>query len=355
MLHAVIMAGGAGTRFWPLSRIALPKQLLKFGRSNTLLQEAIDRLAPAVVTENITVITNQQLVDSVSQQLPQLSMEAVIGEPTKRDTAPCIALASALIARQDPDATIIVMPSDHIISPVDEFQKALLDAQHLVDQNPSSLITFGITPTRPAETYGYIQAGNPFSSTSFDVQGFKEKPDAKTANQYLQQGGYYWNSGIFVWKAQTILNALKATRPDIMEHIDTIVGKHGQPDFDEVFKREFVAIKGTSIDYAVMEHYRPILMIEAPFQWDDIGSWQALSRLFPTDENNNTILSEHIGVETTGSIIHSSVNHLIATIGVNDLIIVHTSDATLVANKHDEESVRKLTDLLNDNGAQTYL
>ena len=355
MLHAVIMAGGAGTRFWPLSRIALPKQLLNFGRSNTLLQEAIDRLVPAVVTENITVITNQQLVDSVRQQLPQLSMEAVIGEPTKRDTAPCIALASALIAKQDPDATIIVMPSDHIITPVDEFQKALLDAQHLVDQNPSSLITFGITPTRPAETYGYIQAGNPFSSTSFDVQGFTEKPDAQTANQYLQQGGYYWNSGIFVWKAQTILNALKATRPDIIEHIDTIVGKHGQPDFDEVFEREFVAIKGTSIDYAVMENYKPILMIEAPFQWDDIGSWQALSRLFPTDENNNTILSEHIGVETTGSIIHSSSNHLIATVGVNDLIIVHTSDATLVANKHDEESVRKLTDLLNDNGAQTYL
>ena len=355
MLHAVIMAGGAGTRFWPLSRIALPKQLLNFGRSNTLLQEAIDRLTPAVATENITVITNQQLVDSVRQQLPQLSMEAVIGEPAKRDTAPCIALASALIAKQDPDATIIVMPSDHIITPVDEFQRALLDAQQLVDQNPSSLITFGITPTRPAETYGYIQAGNPFSSTSFDVVGFKEKPDAQTANQYLQQGGYYWNSGIFVWKAQTILNALKATRPDILEHIDTIVGKHGQPDFDEVFEREFVAIKGTSIDYAVMEHYKPILMIEALFQWDDIGSWQALSRLFPTDDNNNTILSEHISVETTGSIIHSSANHLIATIGVKDLIIVHTSDATLVANKHDEESVRKLTDLLNENGAQTYL
>ena len=150
MLHAVIMAGGAGTRFWPLSRIALPKQLLNFGRSNTLLQEAIDRLTPAVATENITVITNQQLVDSVRQQLPQLSMEAVIGEPAKRDTAPCIALASALIAKQDPDATIIVMPSDHIITPVDEFQRALLDAQQLVDQNPSSLITFGITPTRPA-------------------------------------------------------------------------------------------------------------------------------------------------------------------------------------------------------------
>lgn len=355
MLHAVIMAGGAGTRFWPLSRIALPKQLLHFGRGSTLLQEAVDRLAPTIVTENITVITNQQLVDSVKQQLPQLPIGAIIGEPAKRDTAPCIALASALIARQDPDATIIVMPSDHIITPANKFQKALRDAQKLVEQNPSSLVTFGITPTRPAETYGYIQIGKQFSSTSFEVHKFKEKPDAQTANQYLQEGGYYWNSGIFVWKAQAILNALRATRSDIMEHIDAIVEKHGQSDFDEVLEREFIAIKGTSIDYAVMEHYKPILMIDAPFQWDDIGSWQALSRLFPTDENNNTILSKHIGVETTGSIIHSSSNHLIATVGVNDLIIVHTSDATLVANKHDEESVRQLTDLLNDNGDQTYL
>ena len=355
MLHAVIMAGGAGTRFWPLSRIALPKQLLSFGREHTLLQAAVNRLAPTVSCEHISIITNQRLVDSIQQQLPQFRANAIIGEPAKKDTAPCIALAAALIAAEDDDATMIVMPSDHIIQPVEAFQHALSTAIELVEQNPKRLITFGVTPDRPAETYGYIQTDNELSAGIFDVRQFKEKPVAEVANQYLQDGGYYWNSGIFVWKAQTILNAISATRPDILERINVIIESRHQRDFQEIFAREFTAIEGTSIDYAVMEHYEPVLMIEAPFQWDDIGSWQALSRMFPTDENNNTILSRHIGVQTSGSIIQSSSDHLIATIGLKDLIIVHTDDATLVANKYDEESVRKLTEILQSSGNEAYL
>ena len=355
MLHAVIMAGGAGTRFWPLSRIALPKQLLSFGREHTLLQEAVNRLAPAVSSERISVITNQRLVESIQQQLPQFRANAIIGEPAKKDTAPCIALAAALIAAEDDDATMIVMPSDHIIQPVEAFQHALSTAVELVKENPTRLITFGVTPDRPAETYGYIQTANELSTGIFEVQQFKEKPVAEVAHQYLQDGRYFWNSGIFVWRAQTILNALSATRPDILEHINKIVESRHQHNFQEIFTREFTAIKGISIDYAVMEHYKPVLMVKAPFQWDDIGSWQALSRMFPTDENNNTILSRHVGFKTSGSIIQSSSDHLIATIGLKDVIIVHTDDATLVANKHDEESVRRLTEILESSGHEVHL
>lgn len=355
MIHAVVMAGGAGTRFWPLSRMAIPKQLLSFGGDRSLIQQAIDRLDSLVPVDNISVITNQSLVSAIEDQLPALSSKSIIGEPAKRDTAPCIGLAAGLIAAEDPDATMIVMPSDHIIQPVEAFHEAVTKAHKLVEQDPSRLITFGITPDRPAESYGYIQRGKSVNSDVFRVEQFKEKPVIDTAKQYLAEGGYYWNSGIFVWKARAILEALEQYQPDMILRINRIVQRRGEADFHDVIEREFTAIEGISIDYAVMEHHANVLVIEAPFEWDDIGSWQALSRLFPTDANNNTVVGKHVGIQTTNSIIQSSKDHLIATIGVSDLIIVHTEDATLVANKQEEESVRKLVRLLESKQDSLHL
>ena len=355
MIHAVVMAGGAGTRFWPLSRMAIPKQLLSFGGDRSLIQQAIDRLDSLVPVDNISVITNQSLVSAIEDQLPALSSKSIIGEPAKRDTAPCIGLAAGLIAAEDPDATMIVMPSDHIIQPVEAFHEAVTKAHNLVEQDPSRLITFGITPNRPAETYGYIQRGESVNSDVFRVEQFKEKPVIDTAKQYLDEGGYYWNSGIFVWKARAILEALEQYQPDMILHINRIVQRRGEADFHDVIEQEFTAIEGISIDYAVMEHHANVLVIEAPFEWDDIGSWQALSRLFPTDANNNTVVGKHAGIQTTNSIIQSSKDHLVATIGVSDLIIVHTEDATLVANKQEEESVRKLVRLLESKQDSLHL
>ena len=355
MIHAVVMAGGAGTRFWPLSRMAIPKQLLSFGGDRSLIQQAIDRLDSLVPVDNISVITNQSLVSAIEDQLPALSSKSIIGEPAKRDTAPCIGLAAGLIAAEDPDATMIVMPSDHIIQPVEAFHEAVTKAHNLVEQDPSRLITFGITPNRPAETYGYIQRGESVNSDVFRVEQFKEKPVVDTAKRYLDEGGYYWNSGIFVWKARAILEALEQYQPDMILHINRIVQRRGEADFHDVIEQEFTAIEGISIDYAVMEHHANVLVIEAPFEWDDIGSWQALSRLFPTDANNNTVVGKHVGIQTTNSIIQSSKDHLVATIGVSDLIIVHTEDATLVANKQEEESVRKLVRLLESKQDRLHL
>ena len=355
MLHAVVMAGGAGTRFWPLSRMAIPKQLLSFGGDRSLIQQAIDRLDSLVPVDNISIITNQSLVSAIEDQLPALSRNSIIGEPAKRDTAPCIGLAAGLIAAEDPDATMIVMPSDHIIQPVEAFHEAVTKAHNLVEQDPSRLITFGITPNRPAETYGYIQRGESVNSDVFRVEQFKEKPVVDTAKRYLDEGGYYWNSGIFVWKARAILEALEQYQPDMILHINRIVQRRGEADFHDVIEQEFTAIEGISIDYAVMEHHANVLVIEAPFEWDDIGSWQALSRLFPTDANNNTVVGKHVGIQTTNSIIQSSKDHLVATIGVSDLIVVHTEDATLVANKQEEESVRKLVRLLESKQDSLHL
>ena len=355
MLHAVIMAGGAGTRFWPLSRIVLPKQLLSFGSEHSLLQQAVARLAPVVATSNISVITNQALVAAITAQLPTLNPTAIIGEPAKRDTAPCIGLAAALIAAEDPSAIMLVMPSDHIIEPVQEFQTALQQAVDIVEEDCSRLVTFGIHPDRPADTYGYIQRGDALQNGVYQVKEFKEKPTRETATQYLQQGEYYWNAGIFVWKASTILAALQQSQPEMMSRIEKIVARREDTDFQQVFETEFSAIDGISIDYAVLENYDNVVVVEAPFQWDDIGSWQALARLFPADENNNTVLGKHLGIETSGSIIQSTDHHLVATVGVRNLIIIHTEDATLVANKQDEESVRQLVRLLESSNESSHL
>ena len=260
-----------------------------------------------------------------------------------------------MIAAEDPDAIMIVMPSDHIIQRIELFHEAVTKAHKLLEQEPSRLITFGITPDRPAETYGYIQRGESVGSGVFMVEQFKEKPAVDTAKQYLNKGGYYWNSGIFVWKARTILEALEQHQPDMVQHINRIVQRHGEADFDDILRQEFTAIEAISIDYAVMENHSNVLVIEAPFDWDDIGSWQALSRLFPTDANNNTVVGKHAGIQTTNSIIQSSKDHLVATIGVSDLIIVHTEDATLVANKQEEESVRKLVRLLESKQDSLHL
>jgi mannose-1-phosphate guanylyltransferase len=359
MLHAVIMAGGAGTRFWPESRANSPKQLLALSSDRTMLQMTAGRLAGLVPPERTLVVTNRRLVTASREQLPELPASAVLGEPCKRDTAPCIGLAALVIARTDLDATLAVMPADHVISPTDSFQQALKGAAELVAQKPGRIVTFGIRPTFPAETFGYIERGaslsTPGALKAYQVARFREKPDAATAAEYLASAKFYWNSGIFVWKASTVLAALEEHQPEMYRHLQAIGAAYGKANFDEVFEREFTAIRGVSIDYAVMEHAKEIVVIEAPFAWDDVGSWQSLARLRGTDEHGNTIIGKHLGVNTSGSIVRSSQEHLVVTLGLKDCLVVHTADATLVANKHDEEAIRQVVKLLEERNWQEYL
>ncbi len=361
MLYAVIMAGGAGTRFWPASRAALPKQLLALAGERTMLQETWDRLQGLTPVERILVVTNRALTSRVAQQLPDLPAAAILGEPCKRDTGPCTGLAAAWIARRDPDATLLMLPADHVIRQQAAFRTAVEHAVGLVYADPTRIVTFGIRPDYAAESFGYIQRGAPLPGGSpdlptFHARSFREKPTAEVARDYLANGDYYWNSGIFVWKAATILDALASREPEMFTHLERIAAAADSDRFPQVLDREFTAIAGKSIDYAVLEHYNNRVVIEAPFDWDDAGSWQAMTRLHGTDDQGNTVIGgRHLGLDSTGCVVHGNPRHLVVTLGVRDCIVVQTPDATLVANKHDEEAVRQVVQQLKDRGWEAYL
>jgi mannose-1-phosphate guanylyltransferase len=360
MLHALVMAGGSGTRFWPVSREKTPKQLLRLLGERSLLQSTIDRLDGLVAPQETLVATAAALATPIREQLPQLPPAAVLGEPCKRDTAPCIGLAALLTVRHDADATMLVLPADHVIRDTAGFQRGVRQAVVLVEQDPTRLVTFGIRPTYPAESFGYLERGEPIGDSpaatgtpTFRVLRFREKPQAAVAQQYLDTGNFYWNSGIFVWRARTILDALAREQPDLVARLQSIAAAYGTAEFDAVFAREFAAIRGISIDYAVMEKAGNVVLIEAPFDWDDLGSWQSLARQRGQDAQGNTIAARHLGLKTSGTIVFAderAKDHLIVTVGAEDLIIVHTPDATLVARRQDEESLRQVVKELEKQG-----
>ena len=359
MLHAVIMAGGTGTRFWPVSRAATPKQLLNLVGEQSMIQATAARLAGLVPPERQMVVTNRSLVAAIARQLPQLTAESIVGEPCKRDTAPCVGLAAVLIAHADPDGTMVVMPADHAIQSVNAFQQAVLRAANFVDEHPEQLVTYGIKPTYPAESFGYIERGEALPQTGdsqpmYVAHQFHEKPSSDVAEEYLRAGTFYWNSGIFVWKASTILRALGDFEPEMSRHLTEIAAAIGRSDFSATLDAEFAAIEGKSIDYAIMERYGDVVVTEATFDWDDVGSWQSLARLRGVDGENNTVAGQHLGVKTSGCTIRSE-NHLVVTVGLEDCIVVHTPDATLVARLQDEESIRDVVDLIRARGWDEYL
>lgn len=360
MLFAMIMAGGAGTRFWPASRVDRPKQLLDFGSGRTMLQQAVDRLGSLVDPKtNVLIVTNERLVKPIREQFPALAADRVVGEPCKRDTAPAVGLGAALVMHHDPDAIMLVTPADHVISPDEKFQAAVRRGVALVEKSPERIVTFGIKPTYPAATFGYIeresQPLDPATPPAWQVTRFREKPSAAVAAEYIAAGNFFWNAGIFIWKAKTVWDAIAKHEPAMHAHLQAIADAIGKPNYDEVFRHEFTAITGKSIDYAVMEHHKDVAVIEAPFNWDDLGNWPSLARTQGVDAQGNTVVGKHIGVDTQGCIIRSEGNHLITTLGLTDVIVVHTPEATLVANKRDEESVRKLVKLLEEKGWKEYL
>ncbi|MFN3193239.1 MAG: mannose-1-phosphate guanylyltransferase [Aureliella sp.] len=359
MLHAVIMAGGSGTRFWPASRNKNPKQLLQLVGHNTMLQATSDRLNGLISPEQTLVMTNKHLVEAVRTQLSDVPPEQIVGEPMKRDTAACIALAASLIHNADQEAIMLVLPADHIISTDAQFQDCMSNGVKLIEESPDRIVTFGIRPSYAAESFGYVQRGEALNdagvSGAYKVECFREKPNRETAEQYVTSGNFDWNSGIFMWRAATILNALRQFEPEMMKHIDAISAAMGTPGFEVTLEREFEKIDGRSIDYAVMERYDDVAVIEATFNWDDVGSWQAIGRLTEPDEQGNCVRGKYLPIQSQRMIVFGDSDHLLVTIGMNDTIVVHTDNATLVAPKEEEERVREVVKQLQARGWEEYL
>jgi mannose-1-phosphate guanylyltransferase len=359
MLHALIMAGGGGTRFWPRSRAARPKQFLSLVGERTLLQQAYDRLEAQVPAERTWVITASAHADKVREQLPALHAEQVVGEPCGRDTAACIGLGAALIARQDPEAVIVVTPADHVIEPEAEFRRGVHVAEQMVQEHAQALVTFGINPTFAATGYGYIHRGQELASrlgvAVFRVQRFQEKPTAEVAERLVASGEYFWNSGIFVWQAKTILNELRDNAPSLFQALERIADAWPGKERDTAFQREYERLTRISIDFAVMEKAREVLVVQAPFRWDDVGTWLALERMHPQDAHGNTVLAAHLGLETKNCVVAADAGVLITTIGVDNLLIIQDGNAVLVADKRNEAAVKQLVEQLKQKKLESYL
>lgn len=356
MLHAVVMAGGSGTRFWPVSRRSRPKQFLTLFGEQSLIQQAVSRALP-LVENNAWVVTGSGHAVETGRQLPDVATDHILVEPCGRNTAPCIGLAAIRLLAEDPDAVMLVTPADHVITPNERFIAAVERAAATVAESPETLCLFGIVPTRPATGYGYIERGDELSAGDriFDVVRFREKPNLETAQEFVAAGSFFWNSGIFVWRADTILRELKRLQPGMCEVLNRLKAHIGQPTWDEALETEFPQMPSISIDYAVLEHSKDVCVMETPFIWDDVGSWSALARLRTQDDSGNTVLGKHSGIATRNCTVFSSGDHLVATIGLEDCIVVHTEKSTLVAKLDDESQIRDLLNAIEADGHETYL
>jgi len=359
MLHPVIMAGGSGTRFWPRSRRHRPKQLIRILGEGTMIQQTVSRLHPPFSSESFLIVTNAAQAEETRRQLPRLSAEQVVAEPCSRDTAACIGLAALLLLKSDPEAMMAVIACDQMLSPADEFVRCIAAAEKIAARE-RALVTFGVRPSHPSELYGYIRrgprvAGDADAPPAFRIARFQEKPSRAQAEQFLQSGEYYWNSGNFVWRAEDILDAIRRFLPELHSGLERIRPAIGTPRRQEAISAEYPALPRISIDFGVLEKVADAVVVEAALDWDDLGSWNALSRHCPEDENGNFVQTSHAGLDTTGCILAGEAGHLVATIGVRDLIIVQTPDATLVCDRSRAADVKALVELLKAQGLDRYV
>jgi mannose-1-phosphate guanylyltransferase len=359
MLHAIIMAGGSGTRFWPRSRRDRPKQLLRLAGESTMLQQTVARVEHLVPPERVFIITGADQAEATRAQLPELPSRNIVAEPAPRDTAPCVALAAGMVASKDPSGTMIVMPADHVIEPVEAFRTSVRAAEDVVDDDPTALVTFGVTPNRPETGYGYIERGEELAKKQgipvYRVLQFREKPDRATAERFLAAGNFLWNAGIFVWRARTILDAIREHRPRLGEAFEPILQALGTADEPKILARHFPQLERVPIDKAVMEHAPTVRVLEVPYDWNDVGDWRALATLLERDAAGNAIEGHVVARDTRDSIIISDDGGIVATLGVDDLVVVHSGKATLVARKDRLDDLKVLVESLAAAGYGVHL
>ncbi|ACL71031.1 mannose-1-phosphate guanylyltransferase [Halothermothrix orenii] len=358
MVTALIMAGGEGTRFWPLSRSNRPKQFLKLtDDQKTMLQETVERIKELVPPDKVFIATNESYKEAIKKQLPEVPEENIIIEPYKRDTAACIGLASLYIEKKFPGSTMVVLPADHLIKNKERFINILQKAVMTAAVGPN-LVTIGIEPTHPETGYGYIHFGELLHTIDEDrvyqVKEFTEKPDLDTAREFLEEGTYLWNSGMFVWRVETIQDKIEKHMPELSKAMERIRQALGTDLEDKVVREEFKELEGISIDYGIMEKASDIYVIPGDFGWDDLGSWPALERVKKVDKDGNVVLGKHYGIDTKNSIIHSE-DKVVTTIGLKDIVIVNTRDAILICDKKRAQEVKEIREILHRNGMEECL
>lgn len=345
--YALILAGGSGTRFWPLSRNSRPKQLLNLLEDTSMLQQAVNRLQGLVDQDKIFILTNELQLEEVRNQLPGIPQDHIIAEPCRRDTAPAIALGIGLIASRDPEACMMVIPSDQLIRDEASFRGLMKEALMMASREPV-LITVGIKPTWPCPSYGYIETGEqataPFlTKTCRTVKQFREKPDEETARDYLARGGFLWNAGMFVWSVPTIRQELARHCPQLATFIASLTTASSK---ERLIQAQFPGLVPISIDFALMEKAEHVLTFEAAFDWDDVGSWISVASYLPQKTGNATN-APIIPRNSSGNIVFTTdKGKTVALLGVKDLIVVDTGDAILVANKHQADSIKKIVEQL---------
>jgi len=358
MFHAVIMAGGHGTRFWPRSRRDMPKQFLALLSERTMIEESVGRIEELFSRESVYVVTVGEQSDVVRENVAGLDPRKIIVEPLLKNTAACIALAAVRIWREDQDATMVVMPSDHMISPSRNLIETLMLAE-IVARRKRVLVTIGAPTREPATGFGYIERGEEIMAAgdraAYEVASFREKPDRPTAEQYVAAGSYYWNCGIFVWCVSDLFAAFKKHLPGHHDAFMRIRDALGTPDEQDVIEAEYAALESVSIDYGIMEKADNVAVVPANFDWDDVGSWSALGRFCHRDDEGNIVSGRHCGLDTTNCVVVGDKEFLISTLGVSDLVIVVTGDAALICHRDRAEDVRKLVDKMDREGLGKHL
>src|SRR5437773_11996401 len=343
-IYALILAGGSGERFWPLSRRNRPKQLLRLVSERTLLEETVARLEGFVPTERVLILVNADQEKAVRDLLKKFPKENIIAEPAKRDTAAAVALGAGWVAARDHSATMLAFPADHVIKDRAAFQETMKTAAAAADET-GALVTIGIKPTWACPGFGYIEQGEPVRLRSdgkiavHRVVRFREKPNIDLAESFLRKGNFRWNAGMFVWSVPTVLSEFNRHAPELADFISQL---RDPKKFEKVLRERFSKLPRISFDYAIMEKADRVLVVEASFDWDDIGSWRAVSNYFKNDEQGNAANCAITAVDSTNNIIFDQNGTTIALLGVHNLIVVRTNDAILVCHRHQAEKIKNL-------------